>query len=278
MDAQGRTPSLVPAVLRDVRETLQMRWVDSAVARAAEYPVFFTAAWSAIRPNVGPMFLAAARTIRDHADEGVAAAPEADHREWGRLAKVGEDELEEIATTFRAFRESSPKAAIVVHALARAARGRPAGGSGVEEAPPKRGVPPWHPHVALAAPEELSKTLDEATRRLKADEPPDVLLALSRWPGYATRAWRDAKRATSTPEWSKAQVRIRRAIAEAVRGLPHVISLQWSALKDRGFTEEERRDVGDLLARHDAATPAAILLSAYLWRAAGSPQGPRGTQ
>lgn len=276
MDARGRTPSLVPAVLRDVRETLQMRWVDSAVARAAEYPVFFTAAWSAIRPNVGPMFLAAARTIRDLADEGASGGPESDHREWGRLARLEHEDLEEIAATLRAFRDTAPKSAIVVHALARAARGRPAGGSGAEEAPPKRGVPAWHPHVVLDAPEELAKTHEEASRRLKADAAPDVLLALSRWPGYATRAWREARRATTTPEWSRAQVRIRRAIAEAVRGLPHVISLQWSALKDRGFTEEERRDVGDMLARHDAAMPASILLGAYLWRAAGSPQGPRG--
>ncbi|MCA1727433.1 MAG: halocarboxylic acid dehydrogenase DehI family protein [Actinobacteria bacterium] len=275
MEASARQPNLVPAVLRDVRETLQMRWVDSAIEAAASYPVFFTAAWSAIRPNVGPTFLAAAKTIRELADAGV---PETvtPHDDWIRLGKLGEADVADVISTLRAFHETSPKVAIVVHALAQAARGRRAGGSGAEEAPPKRGVPGWHPHVVLDTNDEAERTLEEAVAKLKIAEPPDVLVALSQWPGYVSRGWRDARRQVSTDAWIKAHARIRRAVAEAVRGLPHVISLQWSALKDRGFTEEERRDVGDLLARHDAAMPAAILVGTHLWRAAGSPQGTRG--
>jgi hypothetical protein len=277
MGTEGRQPNLVPAVLRDVRETLQMRWVDSAVADAAGYPTFFTAAWSAIRPNVGPTFLNGARAIRDLAESGLAGLTVPAHHDWVRLAKLEDSEIAEVSAILRAFRDSVPKSAIVVHALARAARGRPAGGSGAEEAPPKRGVPGWHPHITLETPEDAERTLEEAATRLKADEPPDVLRALSRWPGYSSRAWREARRATRTDAWTKSHARIRRAIAEAVRGLPHVISLQWSALKDRGFSEEERRDVGDMLARHDAAMPGAILLGTYLWRAAGSPQGSKGS-
>jgi hypothetical protein len=276
METQGRAPNLVPAVLRDVRETLQMRWVDTAVARAAQYPVFFTAAWSAIRPNVGPTFLAASRSIRDLADEGIAELEVPSHQEWAGKARLDDDDVSEIEALLRAFHESVPKTAIVVHALARAARGRPAGGSGAEEAPSKRGVPAWHPHVTFDVPEEADRVLEEAAKRLKADRAPDVLAALAGWPAYAGRAWRDSRRAVSSDAWTKAHARIRRAVGEAVRGLPHVISLQWSALKDRGFTEEERRDVGDLLARHDAAMPGAILLGTYLWRAAGSPQGAKG--
>ena len=276
MEASARQPNLVPAVLRDVRETLQVRWVDSAIEAAAAYPVFFTAAWSAVRPNVGPTFLAAAKAIRDLGD---AAVPErvAIHEDWIRLSKLDDDDVAEVVATLRAFHETAPKVAIVVHALARAARGRPAGGSGAEEAPPKRGVPGWHPHVVREPTEESDRTLEEAAARLNVAQPPDVLLALSRWPGYLSRAWREARRPVTTAEWTRAHARIRRAIGESVRGLPHVISLQWSALKDRGFTEEERRDVGDVLARHDAAMPAAILVGSHLWRAAGSPQGARGS-
>jgi hypothetical protein len=275
MEARLGQPNLVPAVLRDVRETLQMRWVDSAIDAAASYPVFFTAAWSAIRPNVGPTFLAAAKAIRDLGDQGMPkdVGP---HDDWARLARLDEEELADVTSILRAFHETTPKAAIVVHALAQAARGRRAGGSGAEEAPPKRGVPTWHPHVILEPPEDADKTLEEAVKKLKVSQPPDVLLALSRWPGYLSRGWREARRPVSTDAWTKAHARIRRSIAEAVRGLPHVISLQWSALKDRGFTEEERRDVGDMLARYDAAMPSAILIGTYLWRAAGSPQGARG--
>ncbi len=277
MRPEGRLPNLVPAVLRDVRETLQMRWVDSAIADAAGYPTFFTAAWSAIRPNVGPTFLNGARAVRDLADSGLADLSVPPHHDWVRLAKLEDPEVAEIGLILRAFRDSVPKSAIVVHALARSARGRSAGGSGAEEAPPKRGVPGWHPHVTLETPEEIEKTLDEAATRLRSDAPPDVLLALAKWPGYTSRAWREARRATRTDAWTKSHARIRRAVAEAVRGLPHVISLQWSALKDRGFSEEERRDVGDVLARYDAAMPAAILLGQWLWRAAGSPLGSKGS-
>jgi hypothetical protein len=275
MEARAMPPNLVPAVLRDVRETLQMRWIDSSIEAAARSPVFFTAAWSAIRPNVGPTFLAAARAIREMGDAGIPAKVPP-HDDWIRLSKLDEEEVAEITAILRAFHETAPKVAIVVHALARAARGRPAGGSGGEEAPPKRGVPGWHPHVVLDPTEDADRTLEEAVKKLGVAEPPDVLVALARWPGYLSRGWREARRAVGTDAWSKSHTRIRRAMAEAVRGLPHVISLQWSALKDRGFTEEERRDVGDLLARYDAAMPAAVLTGAYLWRAAGSPQGARG--
>jgi len=269
---EARQPDLIPAVLRDVRETLRMRWIDSSLETAAAHPVFFTAAWSALRPNIGPGFVSAARHIRDLAVNGVKQhATPPDHSEWARLAKLEPQELEQITVTVRAFHESMAKVAIAVHALARAARGRPAGGSGIEEPPPKRGVPNWHPRMVLEAGEDAQQVLMDAARRLGAPAPPDVLVALSAWPGYLTRAWRDGKRFVGTDGWNETAGRVRRATLEAVRRLPHLISLQWSALKERGFTDEERRDVGDALAGYDSAMPGIVTLVAYLWLAAGAP-------
>ena len=275
---EARQPDLIPAVLRDVRETLRMRWIDSSLEAAASHPVFFTAAWSALRPNIGPGFVTASRRIRDLAAEGVeqyATAP--DHREWARLAKLEAHDLDQITVTTRAFHESMAKVAIAVHALARAARGRSAGGSGIEEPPPKRGVPGWHPRVVLEPNEDAQQVLADAIRRIGAPEPPDLLVALSAWPGYVTRAWREAKRFVGTDGWNDTTGRVRRATIEAVRRLPHLISLQWSALKERGFSDEERRDVGDALAGYDAAMPGTVTLVAYLWLAAGAPSEARET-
>jgi hypothetical protein len=274
MQEGSRQPNLMPAVLRDVRETLGIRWVDTGLQAASGYPVFFTAAWSAIRPNVGPTFIAGARAVREIAVTGVRDGTSVpDHRDWARRAKLEPADLSEITTTIRAFHETTAKVAIVMHALVRAARGRPAGGSGVEEPPPKRGVPSWHPRVSLETSEETLPVLEDAAERLASPVPPDVLLALGPWPGYLQRAWKDARRLTGTDAWRKTTRAVRRATLEAVRGLPHVISLQWSALKDRGFTDEDRRDVGDLLASYDAAMPRVVTLVSYLWLAAGSPQG-----
>jgi len=263
----------------DVRETLGMRWIDSAIAEAAQYPMFFTAAWSAIRPNVGPTFLASAKVVRDLAAAAAEAGAPPDHAEWIRLARLQADEVAEVARVLRAFHENQAKAALVVHALARAARGRPAGGSGIEEPPPKRGVPAWQPHARLELPgegDEAAEALAAAAKRLGAPRPPDALLALRPWPGYLTRAWRAGRRFTASDTFSKASGRIRRAIVEGVRRLPHVISLQWGALRDRGFSEEDRAAVGDALALYDAAMPGTLALVAYLWVAAGSPKGSRG--
>src|SRR5205823_5661390 len=45
--------AILGAVREDVRQTLRSGWIDASIEVAAAQPVFFTAAWSAIRPNVG---------------------------------------------------------------------------------------------------------------------------------------------------------------------------------------------------------------------------------
>lgn len=252
-----------------------MGWIDSAIEQVARHPVFFTAAWSALRPSIGPSYLAAAKAIGDQGVLGVGSLglPPPNDADWIRLGRLRDADVEEVRATVRAFQISVPKVAIAVHALARAARGRPVGGSGVEEAPSKRGVPLWHPRPTFEFPDESDAVLEEARTRLDAPTPPDVLAALARWPGYMIRAWRGARRLIGRPAGKQPAARIRRAIQEAVRTLPHVISLQWGALKERGLDEEERRDIGDVLARYDAAMPNEVLLTSYLWVAAGSPRG-----
>jgi hypothetical protein len=54
--------------------------------------------------------------------------------------------------------------------------------------------------------------------------------------------------------------------------LPHPVELQWAALKDRGFTEEERQELTGILAAHDSAMPTHTLASAFTWMAFGAPE------
>src|SRR5207237_1414202 len=61
--------AILGAVREDVRQTLRSGWVDAALEAAAGQPVFFTAAWSAIRPNVGRSFLLLAKALRAQAPE-----------------------------------------------------------------------------------------------------------------------------------------------------------------------------------------------------------------
>ena len=54
--------------------------------------------------------------------------------------------------------------------------------------------------------------------------------------------------------------------------LPHPVELQWAALSERGFGEEDRKRLADVLAAHDAAMPAQTLAAAYLWIVFGAPE------
>ena len=69
---ESSDPSVVLGVVReDIRQTLRMGWIDPALDAVAAQPVFFTAAWSAIRPNVGKSFQVLARALRAEASETV---------------------------------------------------------------------------------------------------------------------------------------------------------------------------------------------------------------
>src|SRR5438105_1488348 len=59
--------AVLGAVREDIRQTLRMGWVDPAFEALAPHPAFFTAGWSAVRPNVGRSFLSLAKAVREDA-------------------------------------------------------------------------------------------------------------------------------------------------------------------------------------------------------------------
>src|SRR5919201_5291829 len=70
--ADLRDPAMIlGAVREDIRQTLRTGWIDPALDAASAYPVFFTAAWSAMRPNVGKSFLLLAKSVRSAAADSV---------------------------------------------------------------------------------------------------------------------------------------------------------------------------------------------------------------
>jgi hypothetical protein len=61
-------------------------------------------------------------------------------------------------------------------------------------------------------------------------------------------------------------------VLAGVSTLPHPIDLQWTALKARGFRDEDRVELSDLLAAYDLEMPVHTLVAASLWTAFGSPE------
>ena len=59
--------AVLGAVREDVRQTLRMGWIDPAFDALSAHPAFFTAGWSAARPNVGRSFIALTKAIREEA-------------------------------------------------------------------------------------------------------------------------------------------------------------------------------------------------------------------
>src|SRR5436853_19356 len=113
MGAPGDLPPLhhaaiLGAVREDVRQTLRSGWIDPALEAAAAEPVFFTAAWSVIRPNVGRSFLLVAKALRSEAIDALGAGGLADVRK--RLdGELGEEELRRIEDAVRAAHQVTPK-------------------------------------------------------------------------------------------------------------------------------------------------------------------------
>src|SRR5207247_4702396 len=133
LPAEGGDPAMVlGAVREDIRQTLRTAWIDPAFDLAAEYPVFFTAAWSAIRPNVGRTFVSLARSVRAEAAETARSMKVPDLRR--RLnGELPEEVLGRVEECVRAAHLSMAKAQIVVHALHRVGRRERISGTGREE-------------------------------------------------------------------------------------------------------------------------------------------------
>ena len=269
----GPTDPILGAVREDIRQTLRTGWVDPALDAVAAYPVFFTAAWSAMRPNIGKSFIGLARSVRAGAAESVRSwmhVPDLRKKLDGQLSH---EELGRIDDCVRASHLAMAKAQIVVHAFHRAVRRERIPGTGREEPPIRRGVPEWQRWISLLpAPDAAPGVLDEAGEAFASPSPPVPLRLFARWPAALGASWAELQRRMPTDTWRSARARIRRMVLAGVATLPHPVELQWTALSARGFGEEERRRLADVLAAHDAAMPAQTLAAAFLWIGFGAPE------
>ena len=265
-------PALLSAVREDIRQTLRTGWLDPAIEAAAANPTFFTAAWSAVRPNVGRSFLALAKAIRTQAVascRSMGDVPDLRKRLRGHLA---DEELRRVEESVRAMHLAMPKVQIVVHAMHRAARRERVPGTGREEPPVRRGVPDWQRWMsAQPVPEPMRQTLDAAVTTLGLPGPPTPLRMLARWPAALGVVWDELRPRWSAEDWRLATARLRRMTMAGLGTLPHPIQMQWSALHARGFTDTERGGILDRIRVQDASMPAQTMAAALEWIAFGSP-------
>ena len=264
-------PAVVSAVKEDIRQTLRSAWIDPALEVASLYPIFFTAAWSAIRPNVGRSFLALARSVRNEAAEAMGSFPSVDIRK-GLEKNLEEEEIRRVEDCARASHLAAAKSQIVAHALYRAARRDRIEGTGGEEPPIRRGVPEWQRWMSIQpAPEPAKALLDDAVTELAVPSAPVPLRLFARWPDALGSLWKEIRAHQGSKGWNAATVRLRRSVLAGVSTLPHPIELQWGALQARGFTEDERKELVERLAAYDAAMPGQTLVAAFAWTALGAP-------
>lgn len=272
-DAHPEPLAMLGPVREDIRETLRMGWIDPAFESAASHPTFFTAAWSAIRPNVGRSFLQLVRSIRAEAVDAVrSAAGEVPDLRKALSSDLSEEEIRRLEDCTRAAHLSAAKVQIVVHALHRAARRERMPGTGREEPPVRRGVPEWQRWMSTQpVPEEARATLEEASASLDGPAPPAPLRLLARWPAAAASLWSAVRPLWGSDTWHGATFRLRRIVLGGMATLPHAIELQWPALLQRGVNEERRLHLVTTLAGHDSTMPGQTLTSAFAWAAFGSP-------
>ncbi len=265
--------AVLGAVRDDVRQTLRTGWLDPGVEAVANYPVFFTAAWSAIRPNVGKSFLALARRIRSDATDVLRVRfdlPDLRKRLDGDLS---EGEIRRIEESTRAAHLATAKAQIVVHALYRAVRKERISGTGREEPPIRRGVPEWQRWMSFqTASQDVPPILAQVVNEMALPTPPVPLRLLARWPSALARVWDELGPIARSEAWKSGASRLRRIVLAGMTTLPHPVELQWAALRARGFTEEERMELTGILAAHDSAMPVQTLASAFTWMAFGAPE------
>jgi hypothetical protein len=276
-DAAERSAEL-GVVREDIRQTLRMGWIDPAIDSVAAQPVFFTAAWSAMRPNVGKSYLALARALRTEAIQTVRSQFDLpDIR--GRLTDaLSEEELGRVEECVKAAHLATVKVQIVIHAFYRAIRRDRVRSTGREEPPVRRGVPDWQRWMSVqpASPEARS-VLAEAGPAFGIPDPPAPLSLLARWPAALDIAWSELRERRVTDVWSEGASRLRRAVLGGIHALPHPIEPQWPALNARGFAEAKRVELAKVLAERDAAMPHLSLAAAFLWAAFGAPDiGPEG--
>jgi hypothetical protein len=263
--------ALLGAVREDIRHTLRTGWIDPSLEAAATSPVFFTAAWSAIRPNIGKSFLLVAKGVRTQAADLVRSWQDPPNLRKRLVATSNERDLVRMEEAARSAHQVTAKVAIVVHALHLAVRRQPIGGTGHEEPPVRRGIPEWQQWMTLKPVSIASRPLlEEATATLDLPAAPATLRLFAPWPAAMEGLWRSVQPLTATAGWGDAVARLRRIVRAGVSTLPHPVELQWMALREKGFTDAERTELTDLLARHDEAMASQALLAAFAWLSFGS--------
>lgn len=261
------------AVREDIRQTLRAGWIDPAVEAAAASPVFFTAAWSAIRPNVGKSFLTLARNVRTSAVGSICAFTGVPDLRRQLEGVLGEEELHRVEDAARASHQVAAKFQVVVHALLRAIRRERIPGTGREEPPVRRGVPDWQSWISIqAAPEEAWPVLESIEESLAGSGTPATLRLLARWPDALSAVWAELGPFVRSEAWVGATMRARRLVLAGITSLPHPVELQWAAIRERGFGEVDRLRLLDVLAGHDAAMAHQTVVAAFAWLALGSPE------
>jgi hypothetical protein len=254
--------AVIGAVREDIRQTLRTAWVDPAFESPAAYPAFFAAAWSAVRPNVGKTFLQLARAIRTDAADAARAIANGTNLRKRLSPDLSEEELHRVEDVSRAAHLATAKTQIVVHALLRAARRERLGGTGREEAPVRRGVPDWQRWMSV----------QPTLVRADGDGGGGLVRAFARWPVAFAAIGEELDRARHTELWTGAAKLLRRRVLAGIASLPHPIELQWTALRERGFSEADRRSLVDVLSAADAAMPSQTLGAAFAWVALGAPE------
>jgi hypothetical protein len=265
--------AMLGAVREDIRQTLRVGWMDPAIEAIAPVPAFFTAAWSAIRPNVGKSFLLLARALRTEAADAVRAAMDPPDLRQRLRDELSEEELRRVEDSVRAAQLAASKIQIVVHALARAVRRERIPGTGREEPPVRRGVPDWQRWMSFQPPpEEAKPVLRDAAAAFELAGAPGAVRLLARWPAALRTVWAEVDRRRAAPAWTAAATRLRRTVLSGISTLPHPVELQWTALRARGFGEPERQRLSEVLATIDASMPGQTLTAALAWLALGSPE------
>ncbi|HEY1330354.1 MAG TPA: hypothetical protein VGH10_02640 [Actinomycetota bacterium] len=266
--------AVLGAVRDDIRQTLRVAWIDPSIeAVAAASPVFFTAAWSAIRPNVGRSFLRLSRALRSLAAESVRASMDPPDLRKSLERRVSQEEIRRLGEAARAGQASAAKVLIVVTALLRAARREPTAGTGQEEPSLRRGIPDWQRWMSIEQEAERSRpVLERAARRLGSPEAPGALRLFARWPEALAPLWKGMEPNLQSDAWTASSTKLRRTVRAGLASLPHPIDLQWPALYERGLTDADRRRLAELVASHERASPSHTLAAAFAWLSFGAPE------
>ncbi len=259
-------------VREDIRQTLRIAWLDPGLEAAAQDPVFFAAAWSAIRPSIGRSFLSLVRRLRDQAGD-IARAIGAPDLTGRLISELTPEELVRVGDAARAAHLAAAKSQVVLHLFLRAARRERTRGTGQEEPPSRRGVPEWQRWMAVQpTPDGSQEVLARANGRFGTVDGPAALRPFARWPVPLEALWKELDPVADGADWRLGAVALRHAMLSGLDVLPHPVALQWAVLRERGYDEAARRRTVETLEAHDGPAAGQTLAAAFAWIAFGRPE------